>query len=90
MVASENAYFEIPPKKLGLLYNPVSMKQLHARFGSGILTRLFLLGERCNAHTLFPKRHGGRNCSGYKSIPKGILKIPKILRYREVFPPQNH
>ena len=52
MVASENAYFEIPAIQLGLLYNPDSMKQLHARFGSGILTRLFLLGERCSAHTL--------------------------------------
>jgi enoyl-CoA hydratase/carnithine racemase len=34
LVASENAYFEIPAIRLGLLYNPDSVVRLHARLGS--------------------------------------------------------
>ena len=51
LVASENAYFEIPAIRLGLLYNPDSVVRLHARLGSSSLTRLLLLGERWNAQT---------------------------------------
>ena len=51
LVASENAYFEIPAIRLGLLYNPDSVVRLHARLGSSSVTRLFLLGERWNAET---------------------------------------
>ena len=51
LVASENSYFEIPATRLGLLYNPGSVAQLHARLGSATLTRLLLFGERLNAQT---------------------------------------
>ena len=80
MVASENAYFEIPAIKLGLLYNPVSMKQLHARFGSGILTRLFLLGERCTAHTLLQTGMAGEIVKDTKAYQKA-LNIARNITY---------
>lgn len=51
LVASENSFFEIPATRLGLLYNPGSVAQLHARLGSATLTRLLLFGERLNAQT---------------------------------------
>ena len=78
MVASENAYFEIPAIKLGLLYNPLSIKQLHARFGSGILTRLFLLGERCTAHTLLQTGMAGEIVQDTKAYQKA-LKIAQNI-----------
>ena len=51
LIASENAFFELPAIRLGLLYNPDSVVRLHARLGSSSLTRLLLLGERWNAQT---------------------------------------
>jgi len=51
LVASENSFFEIPATRLGLLYNPGSVAQLHARLGSATLMRLLLFGERLNAQT---------------------------------------
>jgi len=51
LVASENSFFEIPAIRLGLLYNPDSVARLHTRLGLAMLTRLLLLGERCNAQT---------------------------------------
>ena len=85
MVASENAYFEIPAIKLGLLYNPVSMKQLHARFGSGILTRLFLLGERCTAHTLLQTGMAGEIVQDTKAYQKALKIAQNFTDTGEAF-----
>ena len=85
MVASENAYFEIPAIKLGLLYNPVSMKQLHARFGSGILTRLFLLGERCTAQTLLQTGMAGEIVQDTKAYQKALKIAQNITDTGEAF-----
>ena len=85
MVASENAYFEIPAIKLGLLYNPVSMKQLHARFGSGILTLLFLLSERCTAHTLLQTGMAGEIVQDTKAYQKALKIAQKITETGEAF-----
>jgi len=85
LVASENAYFEIPSIKLGLLYNPDSMKQLHARFGSGILTRLFLLGERCTAHTLLQTGMAGEIVQDTKAYQKALKIAQNITDTGEAF-----
>ncbi len=85
MVASENAYFEIPAINLGLLYNPVSMKQLHARFGSGILTRLFLLGESCTAHTLLQTGMAGEIVKDTKAYQKALNIARNITYIGEAF-----
>ena len=85
MVASENAYFEIPAIKLGLLYNPVSMKQLYARFGSGILTRLFLLGERCAAYTLLQTGMAGEIVQDTKAYQKALKIAQNITGTGEAF-----
>ena len=85
MVASENAYFEIPAIKLGLLYNPVSMKQLHARFGSGILTRLFLLGERCTAYTLLQTGMAGEIVQDTKAYQNALKIAQNITDTGEIF-----
>ena len=85
MVASENAYFEIPAIKLGLLYNPISMKQLYSRFGSGILTRLFLLGERCTAHTLLQTGMAGEIVQDTKAYQKALKIAQNITDTGEAF-----
>ena len=85
MVASENAYFEIPAIKLGLLYNPISMKQLYSRFGSGILTRLFLLGDRCTAHTLLQTGMAGEIVRDTKAYQKALKIAQNFTNKREVF-----
>ena len=85
MVASENAYFEIPAIQLGLLYNPDSMKQLHARFGSGILTRLFLLGERCSAHTLLQTGMAGEIVQDAKAYQKALKLAQNFTGTGEAF-----
>ena len=46
VVASEDAFFEIPAARLGLLYNPEAVKRWHARVGGQTLRRILLLGER--------------------------------------------
>lgn len=85
MVASENAYFEIPAIKLGLLYNPISMKQLYSRFGSGILTRLFLLGERCAAYTLLQTGMAGEIVQDTKAYQKALKIAQNITDTGEAF-----
>ena len=85
MVASENAYFEIPAIKLGLLYNPISMKQLYSRFGSGILTRLFLLGERCTAHTLLQTGMAGEIVQDTKAYQKALKIAQNFTDTGEAF-----
>ena len=46
VVASEDAFFEIPAARLGLLYNPEAVKRWHARVSGQTLRRILLLGER--------------------------------------------
>ena len=49
MVASEDAFFEVPAARLGLLYNPEAVRRWHARLSSLTLRRILLLGERFTA-----------------------------------------
>ena len=49
LVASEEAIFEIPAARLGLLYNPEAVKRWHARISGQTLRRILLLGERFTA-----------------------------------------
>ncbi len=46
LVASEEAIFEVPAARLGLLYNPEAVKRWHARISGQTLRRILLLGER--------------------------------------------
>lgn len=49
LVASEEAIFEVPAARLGLLYNPEAVKRWHARVSGQTLRRILLLGERLTA-----------------------------------------
>jgi len=49
LVASEDAFFEIPAARLDLLYNPEAVKRWHSRISGQILRRILLLGERFTA-----------------------------------------
>jgi len=49
MVASEDAFFEVPAARLGLLYNPEAVRRWHARLNGLTLRRILLLGERFTA-----------------------------------------
>jgi enoyl-CoA hydratase/carnithine racemase len=49
LVASEDAFFEIPAARLGLLYNPEAVKRWHARLAGTTLRRILVLGERFTA-----------------------------------------
>ncbi len=49
LVASEEAFFEIPAARLGLLYNPEAVKRWHVRLSGQTLRRMLLLGERFTA-----------------------------------------
>lgn len=53
LIASDEAYFEIPATRLGLLYNPHAVRRMRARLSSATLSRLLLFGERLNAETAF-------------------------------------
>ena len=46
LVASKRAVFEMPAARLGLLYNPKSIKRWSARLNSMTLRRMLLLSER--------------------------------------------
>ena len=46
LVASEDAFFEVPAARLGLFYNPDAVKRWHARLSGQTLRRILLLGER--------------------------------------------
>jgi len=50
-IASTNAYFQVPATKLGLLYNPVSVKRMVERYGRDLIQRLLVNGERFDAHS---------------------------------------
>ena len=49
MIASEDAFFEVPAARLGLLYNPAAVQRWHARLSGLTLRRMLLLGERFTA-----------------------------------------
>jgi enoyl-CoA hydratase/carnithine racemase len=49
LVASKKAVFEMPAARLGLLYNPESIKRWSARLNSMTLRRMLLLSERFSA-----------------------------------------
>ena len=46
LVASEDAFFEIPAARLGLLYNPAAVRRWRVRLSSVTLRRVLLIGER--------------------------------------------
>ncbi|MBJ88444.1 MAG: hypothetical protein CMO98_01150 [Woeseia sp.] len=48
-VASEQAFFEVPATRLGLLYNPEAVQRWHTRLSSSTLRRILLLGEKLTA-----------------------------------------
>lgn len=48
-VASEDAFFEVPAVRLGLLYNPEAVRRWRARLSGLALRRVLLLGERLTA-----------------------------------------
>lgn len=52
-VASEQAFFEVPATRSGLLYNPEAVQRWHTRLGSPALRRVLLLGERLTATEAF-------------------------------------
>lgn len=56
VVAAEDAFFEVPALRHGLLYRPTSVARWHRSLPGGSLTRLLLLGERLSAHAA---RDGG-------------------------------
>ena len=45
-VAGNNAYFQVPATRLGLLYNPEAVARMSRIFPRDTLTRLFVAGER--------------------------------------------
>ena len=45
-VATDNAYFQVPATRLGLLYNPDSIARMSKLFPRDTLTRLLVSGER--------------------------------------------
>jgi len=49
LVASEEAFFEIPAARLGLLYNPDAVLRWGSRLSGMTLRRILLLGERFTA-----------------------------------------
>lgn len=49
LVASKRAVFEMPAARLGLLYNPKSIRRWSARLGYMTLRRMLLLSERFDA-----------------------------------------
>ncbi len=49
LVASDNAVFEMPAARLGLLYNPSAIRRWSARLSSLTLRRMLLLSERFSA-----------------------------------------
>ena len=84
-VASEEAYFEIPAIRLGLLYNPDSVALLWSRLGYAALSRLLLLGERWNAETALQVGLVGwvvpEGCAHEKAlgIVQKILNVPRAF-----------
>jgi len=51
LVVSEEAFFQVPATRLGLLYNPRAIRRWHNRLGAVALRSMLLLGERFTAAT---------------------------------------
>jgi len=49
LVASEEAFFEVPATRMGLLYNPRAVTRWRSRLSGLTLRRMLLLGERISA-----------------------------------------
>ncbi len=49
LVASKEAFFEVPAARLALLYNPEALRRWHARLSGLTLRRMLILGERFTA-----------------------------------------
>lgn len=52
-VAGERAFFEFPPLRLGILYNPAAIQRLHRLLPRSALARLLLAGDRMGAAEAF-------------------------------------
>lgn len=48
-IASEDAFFQVPVARLGLLYNPRSIARMHNLLGRDALVRMLIMGERIDA-----------------------------------------
>lgn len=49
LVVAEDAFFQIPATRMGLLYNPRAVLRWHSRLGAVALRSMLLLGERFTA-----------------------------------------
>ncbi len=49
-IASENAVFQVPATRLGLLYNPKSIARLHLLLGRDAVFRIMIMGEYLDAN----------------------------------------
>ena len=49
LVASKEAFFEVPAARLGLFYNPRAVRRWRARLNGPTLRRMLILGERFTA-----------------------------------------
>jgi enoyl-CoA hydratase/carnithine racemase len=48
-IASQDAFFQVPAARLGLLYNPQAVSRMHRRLGRDLVFRVLVLGQRLNA-----------------------------------------
>jgi enoyl-CoA hydratase/carnithine racemase len=48
-LASQDAFFQVPAARLGLLYNPHAVNRMHQRLGRDAVFRILVLGQRLNA-----------------------------------------
>lgn len=53
LVAGEDAFFEVPAARMGLLYNPRAIQRWHKRLDGLTLRSLLLTGERLTANAAF-------------------------------------
>ena len=49
-IAADDAFFQLPATRLGLLYNPRSIQRLYRSLGRDALFQLLVLGQRFDAH----------------------------------------
>ena len=73
-VAGDNAYFQVPATRLGLLYNPEAVARMSRIFPRDTLTRLFVAGERFSTadaiQTGLVTHVTGRQSTGIKPAAK--------------------
>ena len=48
-IASQDAIFQVPAARLGLLYNPAAVVRMRKRIGRDAVVRILILGERLDA-----------------------------------------